>query len=48
MSVYPRANLDAMGKGFMVTCTEDEVSKLMDDSTVTMSQIVEMLPVSMS
>jgi hypothetical protein len=47
-SLYPRANLDMVGDGFVTTCTEDEANKLVEDSTVTASQIVEMLPVNMS
>jgi hypothetical protein len=47
-SLYPQANLDVAGKGFMMTCTEDEANKLMDDSAVTTYQIVEMLPIDMS
>jgi hypothetical protein len=47
-SLYPRANLDMVGDGFVTTCTEDEANKLVEDSTVMTSQIVEMLPVNMS
>jgi hypothetical protein len=46
--LYPRADLDASGEGFMVTYTEEEATKLVEDSTVTVNQIVEMLPVNMS
>jgi hypothetical protein len=42
-SLHPRANLDETGEGFTVTCTEEEASKLLEDSTVMVSQIVEML-----
>jgi hypothetical protein len=47
-SLYPRANLDAAGEGFTTTCTEDKATKLIEDSVVTSSQIMEMLPVNMS
>jgi hypothetical protein len=47
-SLYPRANLDAAGEGFVATYTEDEANKLVDDSAVTASQIMEMLPINMS
>jgi hypothetical protein len=33
-SLYPRANLDAAGEGFAVTCTEEEATKLVEDSNV--------------
>jgi hypothetical protein len=46
--LYPRANLDVAGEGFASTYNEDEANKLMEDSAVTASQIVEMLPVNMS
>jgi hypothetical protein len=47
-SIYPRANLDEAGEGFAATCTEDEANKLVEDSAMTVRQIVEMLPVNMS
>jgi predicted exporter len=47
-SLYPQAKLYMTGKGFMATYTEDEANKLIEDSVVTMSQIVEMLVVNMS
>jgi hypothetical protein len=46
-SLYPWANLDAVGKGFIATCTEEEANKLMEDSAVTVSEIVEMHPINM-
>jgi adenine/guanine phosphoribosyltransferase-like PRPP-binding protein len=46
-SLYPRADLDTVGEGFMVTCTEEEPNKLVEDSTVTMTRVIEMLPVDM-
>jgi hypothetical protein len=47
-SLYPRAGLNPTGKGFAVTYTDEEASRLMEDSTVTADRIVEMLPVDMS
>jgi hypothetical protein len=44
----PRDNLDVAGEGFASTYNEDEANKLMEDSAVTASQIVAMLPVNMS
>jgi hypothetical protein len=46
-SLYPRANLGAAGEGFTVTCTEEEANKLVEDSIMTTSQIMEMLLVDM-
>jgi hypothetical protein len=46
-SLYPRASLDVAGDGFVTTYTEEEASKLVDDSAVTMSEVEEMLPVDM-
>jgi hypothetical protein len=40
--------LDAASEGFTMTCTGEEVSKLVEDSTVTVDHIVEMLSVDMS
>jgi hypothetical protein len=45
-SLYPQAKLYTTGEGFMATYTEDEANKLIEDSVVTMSQIVEMLVVN--
>jgi hypothetical protein len=47
-SLYPRANLDAAGEGFAVTCSDEEALKLVEDSTKTAGQVVDMLGVSMS
>jgi thiamine pyrophosphokinase len=47
-SLYPQADLDTMGEGFAATYTEDEANKLVEDSVVTTSQVMEMLPVDMS
>jgi hypothetical protein len=40
--------LDTAGEDFVATCTDEETSKLMEDSTVTADRIVEMLLVDMS
>jgi hypothetical protein len=47
-SLYPRADLDAVGKGFATTCSYEEALKLVDDSAVTVGHIVDMLGVDMS
>jgi hypothetical protein len=47
-SLYPRAGLNPTGEGFVVTYTDEEALRLMEDSTVTADRIVEMLPVDMS
>jgi hypothetical protein len=47
-SLYPRADLDAVGEGFAVTCTEEEADKLVKDSTAMVTRVIEMLPVDMS
>jgi hypothetical protein len=47
-SLYPRADLDAVGEGFATTCSDDEALKLVDDSAVTAERIVDMLLVDMS
>jgi hypothetical protein len=47
-SLYPQADLDVVGEGFVVTCTDDEALKLVEDSTVIAGQVVDMLGVDMS
>jgi hypothetical protein len=47
-SLYPRANLDAVGEGFAATCNNEEALKLIEDSTMIAGHIVDMLPVDMS
>jgi hypothetical protein len=47
-SLYPQADLDAMGEGFAVTCSDKEALKLIEDSVVTMGHVVDMLGVDMS
>jgi hypothetical protein len=34
-SLYPRAELDAAGEGFAMTCSDEEALKLVEDSAVT-------------
>jgi hypothetical protein len=46
-SLYPQANLDVAGEGFVVTCSEDKGNKLVEDSTVMATQVIEMLLVDM-
>jgi hypothetical protein len=48
MSLYPRADLDMEGEGFVVTCSDEEALKLVEDSTKTAGQIVDMSGVDMS
>jgi hypothetical protein len=48
MSLYPRADLDVAGKGFTVTCNEEEALELIEDSTVMVGHIVDMLGVDIS
>jgi hypothetical protein len=47
-SLYPRANLDAMGEGFVETCSNEEALKLVEDSAKIASHVVDMLGVDMS
>jgi hypothetical protein len=47
-SLYPRANLDAMGEGFAVACSDQGALKLVEDSAVMVGHIVDMLGVDMS
>jgi hypothetical protein len=48
MSPYPWVDLDAVGEGFATTCSTDEASKLVEDSAVMVSQVMEMIPIDMS
>jgi hypothetical protein len=41
-------NLEAVGEGFTVTCTDEEAVKLVEDSTMVAGQVVDMLGVDMS
>jgi hypothetical protein len=47
-SLYPRADMDVVGEGFAASYTEDEANQLVEDSTVMVSRVMEMLPVDMS
>jgi hypothetical protein len=47
-SLYPRADLDVVGEGFTVTCSDDEPLKVVKDSAVMVERIVDMLPIDMS
>jgi hypothetical protein len=46
-SLYPWADLDAMGEGFAAPCNNKEALKLVEDSAVTAGQVVDMLGVDM-
>jgi hypothetical protein len=46
-SLYPRADLDAAGEGFVATCSDKEALKLVKDSAVRAGHIVDMLGVDM-
>jgi hypothetical protein len=47
-SLYPRADLDAAGDGFTMTCTSEEALRLVEDSALTADRIVDMVPIDMS
>jgi hypothetical protein len=47
-SLYSRADLDTMGEGFAVTCSDEEAIKLVEDSAVTVGHVIDMLGVDMS
>jgi hypothetical protein len=47
-SLYPRADLDAVGEGFETIGIEEEANKLIEDSTLMMTRVIEMLPMDMS
>jgi hypothetical protein len=47
-SLYPRADLDTASEGFMETCSDEEALKLVEDSDVTVGQVVDMLGIDMS
>jgi hypothetical protein len=46
-SLYHRADLGTMGEGLTTTYTEDEANKLVEDSAVMVSRVMEMLPIDM-
>jgi hypothetical protein len=47
-SLYPQADLDAVGEGFVVTYNDEEALKLVEDSAKAAGQVVDMLGVDMS
>jgi hypothetical protein len=47
-SIYTRANLDTLGEGFAVTCSDEEALMLIKDSAVMVGHIMDMLLVDMS
>jgi hypothetical protein len=47
-SLHPRAYLDTAGEGFIVTCSDEEALKLVEDFAMTATQIVDMLGIDMS
>jgi hypothetical protein len=47
-SLYPRDDLDAAGDDFATTCTDKEALKLVEDSTLMVDHIVDMVPIDMS
>jgi hypothetical protein len=47
-SLYPRANLDTASEGLTATCTDEEALKLVEDSTLAVGQVIDMLGVDMS
>jgi hypothetical protein len=47
-SLYPRVDLDTVGEGFVVTCSDEEIMKLIEDSAMMAGHIVDMLLVDMS
>jgi hypothetical protein len=47
-SLYPWADLDTASKGFAATCRDEEALKLVEDSAMTVGNIMDMLGVDMS
>jgi hypothetical protein len=47
-SLYPRVDLDVAGDGFAVTYTDEVALNLMEDSSLEVDHIVDMVPVDMS
>jgi hypothetical protein len=47
-SLYPQADLDAVGEGFTMTCSDEEALKLVEDSAVMVRQVIDMIGVDMS
>jgi hypothetical protein len=48
MSMYTRADLNVAGEGIVVTSSDEEALKLVEDSAVTVGQVIDMLGVDMS
>jgi hypothetical protein len=48
MSLYPRADLDMVGEGFTMMCSNEEALKLVEDSIVIAGHVVDMLRVDVS
>jgi uncharacterized protein Smg (DUF494 family) len=46
--LYPRADMDVAGEGFMVTCGDEEALKFVEDSAMIAEHIMDMLGVDMS
>jgi hypothetical protein len=40
MSLYPQADLDTTGDSFAATCSKEEALKLIEDSAVTVGQLI--------
>jgi hypothetical protein len=47
-SLYHQADLDAMGEGFAVSCSNEEALKLVEDFAVTVGHVIDTLGVDMS
>jgi hypothetical protein len=47
-SLYPRADLDVAGDGFVMTCNGEESLKLVKDSAFTADRIIDMVHIDMS
>jgi hypothetical protein len=47
-SLYPQANLDVVGEGFVATCSDEESLKLIEDFAMMAGHITDMLGVDMS
>jgi hypothetical protein len=47
-SLYPRADMDVVGQGFTVTCSDEEALRLVEDSAMMVGQELDMLGVGMS
>jgi hypothetical protein len=46
-SLYPQADMDAVGEGFAATCSDEESLELIEDSAVIVGHIVDMLGVDL-